>query len=203
MATPDPIIASLKVFTTALQHRFEQGIHTTEDAVRYTFFASLLSELSCGPERLILEYPHPRRNRALIDAWISPIESDPAVALEFKFHRRPAEAKNRPRTMLAGSVVSDLFKLADFDVGSRVRRIFVYVYGLEMNSYYGNLANGMAGLIDLRSSAEFLLTERYLEGKSATFRVHSGTVVPCRLKSLVKEEIHGHFRLRAFEVFPS
>jgi hypothetical protein len=199
MSGTDPIVTSLEAFAAALRHRFELGVHTTEDAVRYTFFALLLSSLRCGPERLILEYPHPRRDRSLIDAWITPLGAEVAIALEFKFHRRPPEAKNRPRTMLAGSILSDLFKLADFEIGSRVRRVFVYVYGHEMHTYYSNIANGMAALIDLPPGG-FMLTERFLQGKSPTFLNGAGQVIPCRIRSLARQDIYGHFRLRAYEV---
>lgn len=201
MTSNDPIIRSLASLATALQHRFNLGLHTTEDAVRYTFFASILSELKCGPERLILEYPHPKRERALVDAWISSWNDEPEIALEFKFHRRPPDAKNRPRTMLAGSILSDLSKLADFDDSKVVRRIFVYVYGAEMQQYYNNKNNGMTDLF-VQGSTDVLVTDQILEGKSETFLNNAGPIVPCRLSPLVREQISEHFRLLAYEVFP-
>ena len=196
----DPIKKSLSAFVTSLGTRLELGVHTTEDAVRYTFFANLLAQLECGPERLVLEFPHPNIPRALIDAWIMPAAEEPACALEFKFHRRPAEARNRPRTMLAGSILSDLFKLARIGAGGKVRRVFVYVYGREMHTYYSNIANGMAALIDMPRSG-FMLSPAFMAGKSPTFTSAAGTVQECRLAPLLSTEVHGTFRLRAFEVF--
>lgn len=60
-----------------------EGIHTTEDSIRYTFFAALLRGLHLEPHQIILERPF--NNKEQVDTYFQ--WQDGAVAVEFKYHR--------------------------------------------------------------------------------------------------------------------
>ena len=199
----DALRRGLSDFAAALGRRFGLGVHSTEDAIRYTFFVSILRELECGPERLILEYPHPARGRALIDAWIVAAASEPAVALEFKFHRPIVGATtNQPRTMHAGSVLADIFKLALIGDAPPVRRVVAYVCGPEMAGYFRNHANGLQRLFELPYGSVLALDEAYLAGRSATLQRAAGAPCPCRVSMLYAGSVDQFYEIRAFEVRP-
>jgi len=200
----DALQRGMADFAAALARRFALGVHSTEDAVRYTFFVSILRELDCGPERLILEYPHPARPRALVDAWIVASDSEPAIALEFKFHRPVLGATtNQPRTMHAGSVIADIFKLALIRGTPSVRRIVAYVCGPEMAGYFRSPTNGLSGLFELPQGRVLDLDATYLAKRSLTLQRSAGSPCPCRVSMLYTGSIDHSFEIRAFEVHPS
>jgi len=74
-------------FIELLSRRLSLSIPTSEDAVRYTFFAAL-AEAGMEPEKLILEYQHPDIEAAKVDAVILGDAGQPKVAIEFKYDRR-------------------------------------------------------------------------------------------------------------------
>ena len=45
-------------FAQLLRKRFGQGAYTTEDSIRYTFFAALLVKSDFEAQDVVLEYPH-------------------------------------------------------------------------------------------------------------------------------------------------
>lgn len=55
------------LFGDMLETRLLNEVFSTEDSVRYTFFAALLGAGALRPEQIILEYPHPVIARAEID----------------------------------------------------------------------------------------------------------------------------------------
>ena len=65
-------------FAQLLRKRFEQGVYTTEDSIRYTFFAALLAKSDLEAQDVVLEYPHPQIPGAKVDTLLT---SDRGAAL--------------------------------------------------------------------------------------------------------------------------
>ena len=120
-------------FAKLLDTRLKVGVLTTEDSVRYTFFASALHN-NISPDAVILEFPHPAIPRAQIDTWM-PDFHGVTVAIEFKYDREPPGGKNQPKTQKAGSVFEDLRRLLLVSMSTDAVCYFVYVTTEEMNVY--------------------------------------------------------------------
>jgi hypothetical protein len=192
----------MAAFGAALTVRFGLQMHTSEDAIRYTCFHCLLNELDCGPERLVLEHPHPGRERALIDAWLKAHEGMPDIAMEFKFHRVPVgSVMDLPRPQSAGSLLGDIFKLAQVRSDDPIRRVLVYVAGPEMTFYFQNPANGLNALFELELDAELVVDGQLLEGRADTLVAAAGTPVPARVIRL-HAQATGPFAVRVWEISP-
>ena len=74
-------------FAQLLRKRFGQGVHTTEDSIRYTFFAALLAKSDLEAQDVVLEYPHPQIPGAKVDTLLTSDRGAPVV-IEFKYDRR-------------------------------------------------------------------------------------------------------------------
>jgi len=63
------LASTFKEFQALLGQRLLSGIYTTEDAVRYTFFAALLRQ-AVDPKMVAMEYPHPTTRNARVDTVV-------------------------------------------------------------------------------------------------------------------------------------
>ena len=81
-------------FADLLDVRFRNEIYTTEDAVRYTMFASMLYQ-DIPSDSLSFEHPHPTLKRAKIDTWLQ-IDGEKPIAIEFKYDRGIPSGRNLP-----------------------------------------------------------------------------------------------------------
>ena len=138
-------------FAEMLTERIALKIYTTEDSVRYTFFAALLNTGTCKHTDVVLEYRHPTIKDAEIDCLILQHDSRPAIAIEFKYDRVMPSEKNQPRTRRAGAALNDIFRLARIPGNVASTKYFVYVTDGEMRSYLSKPTNGFAELFGLRS----------------------------------------------------
>ena len=86
MEIRDTIFNAASNFADLLRVRFENAVPTTEDSVRYTFFAGLL-RAGLQPHEIVLEHRHDAIAGAEIDTFIPGIGTGPAVAIEFKYDR--------------------------------------------------------------------------------------------------------------------
>ncbi len=121
-------------FSKLLDVRLKQDVYTTEDSIRYTFFAALLEVGDIRPDQVILEYAHPAIQRARIDTWITSLDGE-AVAIEFKYHREIPSGKNSPRPMKAGQLFHDLKRLTLIEHSAPARSLLVFVTDEEMAAY--------------------------------------------------------------------
>jgi len=118
-------------FSKLLDNRLRQGIHTTEDSIRYMFFHAMTKN-GANPIEIILEYPFENKK---IDLY-APEQN---LCAEFKYHRRPVNPNTKtPKTANAGKVVADLIRLAIFKQEEKLKRLLVYVYTDEMKNYFSN-----------------------------------------------------------------
>ena len=196
------LLPALHLFAAFLDRRLKRGAFTTEDAVRYTFFAALIEALNLLPEDIILEQNHGSIARAKIDTWIPSLDGY-AYGIEFKYDRPIPSGKNAPLTQKAGHVLKDIFRLAKIDASLKVETIFVYLATREMAGYFGNPNNGLTDLFGLGAGASMRIDSKYIASRPETLRRAAGEVTPCIVSSLHSCEIANAHQLRIFGVRPT
>jgi len=193
------------VFSELMQSRLKKGVYTTEDSIRYTFFAALLRETELRPEDVVLEerHPHPEKSGAEIDTWILSAEDQCGFALEFKYDRKIPSKKNTPTTQKAGMVFHDLYRLSLLPTD--VKRFFVYVADLEMVSYFRRPSNGFADFFELAVEASMRINSSYFQSRRKTFEKALGILPQRAFPSIdvvtrYSEILPDEHQLRIFEV---
>src|SRR5437899_2686070 len=124
----------IAAFADLLRIRFETGVLTTEDSIRYTFFAALLAETALKPNDIVLEYPHPQIHGAKIDTFIPSYNGKP-VAIEFKYDRLIPSGAAIPRPQNAGELFKDIWRLMQFAPVTEANRILVFCTDAIMIKY--------------------------------------------------------------------
>lgn len=190
--------AEFEKFGDLLDERFRRGVVTTEDSVRYTFFAALLGA-GASPHQVVMEYPHPAIDRAKIDTWL-PSYKDGSIALEFKYDRDPPGGKNQPKTQKAGSVFKDLRRQIEVAKAVGVRSYFVYVTSEEMAVYFRNPNNGHKCFWDLEKGQELNIGEEYFENKPKTFLNTLGGKFDAKVIGVFARSLSAGHYMRTYEV---
>jgi hypothetical protein len=185
-------------FVNMLTQRFEAEVRTTEDSVRYTYFAALL-EHGIRPEHVILEYPHPEILNAEIDTWIQ-ISPQAPIALEFKYHRNPPNARHQAKTMNAGSLFRDIGRLRQLNAATNATCYFVYVTTREMAVYFMNSANGWGNFFSLIPESEMLIEAAWFENRPLTFKRKLGEPFNVRLTSVYSHNFPSDRYVRVFRI---
>lgn len=189
---------AIETFVELLETRLRLGTCSSEDCVRYTFFAALLQH-GVGQERVVLEWVHPRIPGGKIDTVVLGENLKPVVAVEFKYDRANPGGKNQPLPQKAGALFRDFVRL--LQLGGDLSRYLVYVTDAELARYLSNPRNGLAELFTLDQGAAWHITRRFFEGRSATFLRGMGewpgdATVHCVLRRALPAEHH----LRVYEV---
>jgi hypothetical protein len=198
MEIRDTIFKAASEFANLLRIRFEKTVPTTEDSIRYTFFAALL-RAGLQPHEIVLEHRHDAIVGAEIDTFIPGDGTGQAVAIEFKYDRAIPSGRNQPKTMKAGAVVKDMGRLRQ--VQSDCLRFFIYVTDQEMATYWRNERNGLSQIFSLRPSESLDLSSELLDEMPATFRAQlKGWSGPLRLVNVCSEDLPRSNYLRMFEV---
>ncbi|MEM7206488.1 MAG: hypothetical protein AAF434_01565 [Pseudomonadota bacterium] len=192
------MIEVFEIFGRLLEDRFRLDVITTEDSVRYTFFAALLNS-GVKPEHVVLEFPHPEIERAKIDTWL-PEYGGSAVAVEFKFDRDPPGGKNQPKTQKAGAVFKDFRRQALLTKLTGVRSFFVYVTSQEMAVYFRNPSNGHTKLWELEKDSVMEIDTEYLAGKPKTFIKTFGDQFEAKIIGAFQADLSGGNYIRAYEI---
>ena len=162
-----------KSFNEILKNRLQNNVFTTEDSVRYSFFAALLREPSFDPKDIILEYPHNRINKAQVDTYI-PNYYGKEVIIEFKYDRAIPSGSNAPRPQKAGKHFNDMSRLLDFSTSLPAIRLFVYLTDSEMASYFRNPSNNLVDYFDMIPNSRLEINKGFFRNKSKTFQSSSG-----------------------------
>lgn len=186
-------------FGKLLKTRLEPQVPTTEDSVRYTFFAALLDVTELKPHQVILEYSHPNIDLAEVDTWIPELNGE-IVAIEFKYDREIPSGRNAPRTQKAGKLFHDLYRLLEIVDHDPIKRIFVYLASNEMVKYMKNPKNGLEDFFSLEQGKELEIEDEFFTSKAKTFRDEVGCPFSARLVSLWKQHLPNDHELRVYEV---
>lgn len=188
-------------FAKLLEERLRNGVFTTEDSVRYTFFLALLEAKYCKHTDIILELPHPSIPKAEVDLFIQAAESHPATAFEFKYDRPIPSEKNAPRTQKAGAVFKDLFRLARVPKETATQRFFIYLTAQEMAVYFRNPGNNLLSFFELPEGQCYSLATNFVLGQAATFQnVVGNWPVDCQLTGAFLKNLTSKHYLRIYQI---
>jgi len=191
--------AILRLFADYLDVRLEKGVFTTEDSVRYTFFAALLASTDLRPEDVIQEYPYPTIARARLDTHI-PAFAGRGLALEFKYDRKIPSGRNAPRPQKAGKLFHDIHRLKEFTTDERCIRVFVYLADDEMAGYLSNRRNNLAPFFNLPQGQSMTIAPAFFEDKSTTFQGAAGAAFSATLCCLLSVALPQEHHLRVYAV---
>ena len=182
-------------FGFLLKTRLEKGVQTTEDSVRYTFFAALLKN-GVRPEEVVLEYAHPRlAGREKLDTWIERHDQRP-IAIEFKYHRPIPSGHNVPKTQLAGDVFNDFERLSNMHESLNY---FIYLASREMCIYF---ANKFPKLWDLPKGERILIDHNFFGTLPKTLSGRIKGVNDYVIEGSYGQKIPSGHLLRIFRVLP-
>jgi ribose 5-phosphate isomerase B len=190
------MLRALERFTDLLHSRFRLEVPTTEDSVRYTFFAALC-DVGVSPDRIILEYPHPSIPAARIDTVILSDQRQPHTAIEFKYDRAIPSGKPLNVTARAGAVFRDLVRLLQWR--ESLDRYLIYLTDSEPGA-----RSSLSSIFDLKMGQRLVLTDQTFTGYAPTFHAHMKEwPMPAVLKALIGKPLpHGH-HLRVYAIEPS
>jgi hypothetical protein len=182
-----PLVTNaMPTFLGLLEKRLTFGVLTTEDSIRYTFFAALLHH-DIQPEQVVLEYPHPTISGARIDAVILSNSGEPVTAVEFKYDRANPGGSPQPLPQKAGSAFADLRRLALLPFVPE--RYFIYVMDRELARYLASPRNGLHNVFDLAKGGTISLDQDYFVNRSSTFRNRLGVNAhPIRQRVIVEND---------------
>lgn len=188
-------------FSTLLRERLIKT-QTTEDSVRYTFFAALLRKTNIAPHEVILEYPHPKIPRAKVDTYIPSTPERKGLILEFKYDRQIPSKKNLPRPKKAGNLFKDIRRLIQFDVDSNSTRWLIYLTDNEMTSYFRNKRNGLIEFFELPVGDTLRVDKEFISSKSDTFRDAIGGSINADIKCILNQGMPKQHEVRIYEILP-
>jgi len=190
-----------KSFNEILKKRLQNNVFTTEDSVRYSFFAALLRQPSFDPNDIIMEYPHNRIKKAQVDTYIPNYEGK-EVIIEFKYDRAIPSGKNVPRPQKAGKHFNDMSRLLDFDTSLPATRLFVYLTDSEMASYLRNPSNNLVAYFDMIPKSRLEIDEAFFRNKSKTFQRSSGGVLKAIINCDWTSQLPHSHELRIYNISP-
>jgi len=180
-------------FAELLDKRLKYQIYTTEDSIRYTFFASLIRN-GVEPHHLVLEFPHPSIENAKIDMWLIYEEKSP-IAFEFKYDRDVPSGTNLPVTQKAVKIFEDFYRLSQTGVLS----YFIYVTNGKMANYFSNPNNEHTELWNLEYGEEINIDQNYFSDKPEGFNDIS-TKLKAKIVGKFKYTLLSNHYLRIYEV---
>ena len=183
-------------FAELLNTRLKSEIFTTEDSVRYSFFAAL-HEQGVQPHEVVLEYRHPVIHRAQVDTWIPDLDPD-GLAVEFKYDRPIPSDRNQPRPQKAGMVLKDLFRLARFPAPAR--RLFIHLTSSEMSDYLGREKNRLTGFFNLEIGEGLVIDQDMLSACCNTLQRAAGPPVPCLVHKRFQSALPNQNLLQVWQV---
>lgn len=187
-------------FDDLLSQRFQDDIVTNEDSVRYLFFHCLNKYMKIEPNEIVLEYPYENIKGAKLDTFIPPKKGRGGYAFEFKFDRKNVNSRNSPRSMQAGKVFADIFRLNMFNV-KNIRKYLIYVTDSEMKKYFNNKNNGLYDFYNLEVGNKFEINMEYISDKSNTFIKNAGNyAAPVLVKKRYESMDEDDYWIKIFEI---
>ncbi|MDH7943689.1 hypothetical protein QGM61_07635 [Pseudohongiella sp. SYSU M77423] len=185
-------------FSELLELRLASKVSTTEDSVRYTLFAAMLSN-GISPDEVVLEFPHPAIERGQIDTWLPNFRGRP-VSIEFKYDRDPPSGKNQPKTQKAGSVFRDIHRQLLTCQKTNAECYFVYVTTKEMAVYFNNPNNGYQTIFGLQPDQKFQIDHGYFSGKPMTFMTSLGGEFEAGITCIISKSLPHDHELRIYKI---
>jgi hypothetical protein len=184
-----------------LRERLELQVLTTEDSIRYTFYAALLSSGDVTHTEIVVEHPHPTIEGAQIDSVIHGNSERKSIAVEFKYDRGNPGGTNQNRTQRAAAVLVDLFRLAKVPDSAAVVKYFIYVTDSEMAAYFKNPSNRLGDFFEMNEQGPLTLGLSRFIGFSKTLvdRVQP-FACDCQVVKVFAAHLPADHHLRVFQV---
>jgi hypothetical protein len=154
-------------FGRLLNERIECGTCTCEDAIRYTFFHSLISNAGYRHFDISLEEPLPYHPTRRVDTVVRNRRGEREMIVEFKYHR--TKLASQPKPQLAGSLYCDLFRLAFAQAKIRSQAFLVYVTDKGMAEYLSKPKHDSHGLFLLGEGASITIGSATIARRPNTF----------------------------------
>ncbi len=203
-AAEDVMTQAIQAFVPLLEKRLSAGIFTTEDSVRYTFFAALL-HAGVQPEQVILEARYPAMletdtERKQLDLLLcSSDQGRQVAAAEFKYDRAIPGGKHSPRTQKAGKLFADLRRLLLWL--DPIARYFIYLTDRELYNYLKNPANQLAHIFTPSHNHDHSLTTELFTPLAVTFHTAMGQwTQQASLRVLANEALPADHHLWIFAI---
>ncbi len=190
-----------EIFADLLCSRIENKVYTTEDSVRYLFFAAML-ENNIKPNNIVLEFPHPKIERAQIDTWLPVFNGNP-VAIEFKYDR-PVQTQSKAtmnKTDRSGAVFEDLRRLQLACHDSPTECYFIYATSIEMHKYFNNKNNRHVEFYNLCPGYSFEITSEYFNNRPKSFSKRIKGEFETKVVNVLKRNLPKEHYLRIFRVY--
>lgn len=183
-------------FSALLTKRFELRVPTTEDSIRYTFFAALING-GFQPEQVVIEFKHPSIPGAEVDTVLLADSGAPAIALEFKYDR--VANSTSPKPQKAGALFADVSRLLRFT--NVLSRYFVYVTDTEMAEYLDKSDHGLQKFFRLQSGDSLIVNPAFLKVCPLTFHKRMGSwAAAAKLHAVWSQELPMENQVRIYEV---
>lgn len=197
--SPANFLPVLDHFVSLLSERFAEGVFTSEDAIRYTFFHALTAEGGYSPRAVTLEEPLPHHRGRRIDTVVYDRGGRRVLILEFKYHR--IAAATQPKPQLAGGIFRDLFRLAYAQATWRSTALFVYATDAGMADYLRRPRHGLDRFFDLAPGQTLEVGAESVQGRSPTFvKSLEGFLYPGAITCVRKLSLPSDQHLRVYSV---
>lgn len=197
------LLAAAEPFASLVDARLRRSVATTEDSIRYLFFAAAVERGVADPTTVVLEMPSAVRKRTEIDAFIPDPAGGRPWVLEFKYYRRIPSGRNAPRTQLAGKLFNDMLRLVAHCAPLGARALFVCLVDDEMAGYLHNPANVGHEVFLLPEGGTFAVPPEYFVAAAPTF-LNNLSELPTafRASTVLSRAVGGANRLWVIEVAP-
>ena len=188
-------------FSALMHTRLSAPIHnTTEDSIRYTFFAALLKRANVQPHEIALEYPHPAVAGKIVDTYIPSLDGKPVV-IEFKYDRNIPSGRAGRKTHNAGALFADIYRLYKFEA-SESDRLLVYCTDQIMAKYFRKPANDYSVFFDLVQGQTMSIDDKFMSTKPDTVKKRIGGAMNVVLECLWTDNLPQEHYLRIYGVLP-
>jgi hypothetical protein len=187
-------------FYKLLNERFFNNSYTTEKSITYTFFSLLVLMDIYKPHELLLEFPHPATDgNEKVDTYIKSTELKNGLIMECKYDRENTSSTSA-RTMKAGKIFNDLFRLASFDIDIQAKKWFIYVTDEIMSKYFIN--NNLADFFNLNKNNELIIDDNYLNNRPGTFlkNINKYGIIKFKIKCILKDNLPQDNKIRIYEI---
>ena len=189
---------SFESFAILLRERVCLGIFTTEDAIRYLFFLSVMRTLYVSSNEILLESEHPADSKKQVDMVVVRSETRPELVFEFKFHRYTGSMMGLPNN--AGQLFKDVFRLAMYKNRKESSGCFaIYVTDSKMVNYFRNPRNKLDDFFNLNIGKRLKIDENYVKNHADTFIDKCGRVCDCEVSMRFKKD-YDDLSIRIFEI---
>jgi hypothetical protein len=187
----------------ATRERLPASSSFSEEDLRHSVVAALESVGMFPKGAVRLNYKHPAFDRKKVDLYLLPYSGQNAIACELKYDRAIPSGGNQARSMRAGALLNDVFRLAHFKETTDLERFLIYLTDQEMLNYLRNPKNGFDSLVAGSDGPTLTINSSFLVGraKSVTKMIRVPQV-RCSVSTILGRNIGQDHHLFVWFVLP-